>query len=885
VWTSDSPKLPLAEMAREELLGLVANQQWPEIQQTTNILTTYGYLGNPQQNAQLAATSHWANASAAEYGGEEPIDEESSVLDVRWRHPLSIELSKEGFNVLAELEVALANRAYKDACQIVTSTRGAGAFGLLPSGKDSRLWSSFPLAVSDTMRRFPKMQETMREQYGAVGLLRVKRSMGEADDRSLEMATVQFYGTPAAALAHFWLGDRSLAAGDFVRAIRHYMQAEADAEVALRSQITAHRRLASALAGEDWGTTVTNPVRMGENQMPAERFEALVTELLQREKSASGGAELPSDASALSAKRVRTPLELMPAPVPTAFLTTARGKLERLAGAPPGAAQQSAQAANVDWVAGNFAGVVEKDLLYYTDGAQATAWNLPSGTQVWRTAIAGPGGSAQQLGLFPLRPLLVEGLLVVRRRIQQGYGIVALRAENGELAWQAEGQLNEAYKYTGISDPVAWSDEILSLAAEPLGKQSLVSLLAHDANSGRLRRKLPVGLFSQAWLQYQACSLVVHGDSVIAVLGGSALCFDPEGELRWVRRLGWISPDIALDFGTREVLPPAIHGERMYVAAPGTQGLECLDVSTGKLLWKRPLCAAQRTLGVQQGVAVVETAAGLVGFDTASGEMRWQVDDSQRLNGACSMGPGGMVYTRKVAAPEPNQFHPQLVWIDPVTGQEKARSTLWQLQASHPGFGPIFSTKSQTFALFGDNATQLSREVFELTPDSVGEPLEIEPEVAALPLQNWTSEVSPRMVEAVQSVLPEWTVLNADSGPLAGLVPEHLGRKNVLALKTANNRPTRLARFVKVSERGQTTLELDFASQPSGTTILLARVGDMTLWRKKIVGAETAGAWQQVQIDLTPFAGLAVWVQIQQIPTGQANEEAFLSQAEVKHSP
>ena len=65
-----------------------------------------------------------------------------------WRHPLVVELSKEGYNVLAEFRAALEARAYRDACQIISAASENGTLGLLPDDRDPDLMVSLPGAVA-----------------------------------------------------------------------------------------------------------------------------------------------------------------------------------------------------------------------------------------------------------------------------------------------------------------------------------------------------------------------------------------------------------------------------------------------------------------------------------------------------------------------------------------------------------------------------------------------------------------------------------------------------------------------------------------------------------------------------------------------------------------
>jgi hypothetical protein len=166
---------------------------------------------------------------------------------------------------------------------------------LLPDAKDSRLLVSLPAAVSLAMREYPKLRQTMSEQFGARGRLRVRQAIAEGDLTALEAATMQFCGTEAASEAHLWLGDRSLAAGDFLHAIGQYRQA---LDGKLPAMLVQPRlRLAAAMLGREEGKPVATPVSFNGLELKADEFEALVEEMLARGDSAEMSMSMPDDAS------------------------------------------------------------------------------------------------------------------------------------------------------------------------------------------------------------------------------------------------------------------------------------------------------------------------------------------------------------------------------------------------------------------------------------------------------------------------------------------------------------------------------------------------------------------------------------------------------------
>src|SRR5690606_1450564 len=125
------------------------------------------------------------------------------------------------------------------ACQTISTAGISGLLGLLPDSKEPDLFVSLPRAVALAVRDHPELRETMRSEFGPVGLLRVRQAMAEANAEAIETATVQFYGTDAASEAHRWLGDRALAAGKFAQAVDQYREGLRHAPPGLRPDLLA----------------------------------------------------------------------------------------------------------------------------------------------------------------------------------------------------------------------------------------------------------------------------------------------------------------------------------------------------------------------------------------------------------------------------------------------------------------------------------------------------------------------------------------------------------------------------------------------------------------------------------------------------------------------
>ena len=148
-------------------------------------------------------------------------------------------------------------------------------------------------------------------------------------------------------------------------------------------------------------------------------------------------------------------------------------------------------------------------------------------------------------------------------------------------------------------------------------------------------------------------------------------------------------------------------------------------------------------------------------IDPATGKSRWfhdvekRLDGEKRLDAVVCGSPGGLVYTQAEPIRGENNWRPTLVWVDPATGQTKARTTLEQLKHERPKFGPLFAAGERRFAFFGRGEQDPNREIVELVPKST--PL-VGPGAGAT-FGRWNPTTDLFLQAAAAQVLPEWTLL------------------------------------------------------------------------------------------------------------------------------
>ena len=131
------------------------------------------------------------------------------------QHPFIEELNKEGFNLLGDFQSAMASKAYRDACQIITSSDASETLGLWPDTQDPHLLVSINGAIDLAMAHDNQLRQTMIREFGPIGMLQVRQAMNEGDSSAVAAAVARYRGTDAAATADIWLGDRAISTGDF----------------------------------------------------------------------------------------------------------------------------------------------------------------------------------------------------------------------------------------------------------------------------------------------------------------------------------------------------------------------------------------------------------------------------------------------------------------------------------------------------------------------------------------------------------------------------------------------------------------------------------------------------------------------------------------------
>lgn len=912
------PPFTAQQAAAMELTALVqAGDQDERVFELIDRLAFWNTNSHPNHSWWSPVDPIYSTVVWAELTAHRSLDGDTQAerfsLPFRWktilkpiRQTLAQRVSKEAYNVMAEFQAAIDGSAFNDACQIIASSDTVDLIGLLPDGRDRRLLVSFPNAVALAMDRYPTLRANMNNEFGQVGRLRVRQAMESGDANQIEAATVQYYGTVAAAESEMWLGDRALAAGQFARARSYYSRALSGfrrnslVNTPETKALDARIRLAASLMGETSAESESVepvPVSFAGQELTADQFTALLTEL-------AGRAPTESSSETLAGGQSRSPtgLRLSPRlPEIAGYKTEVRGRYEGDMGDRAGA---GASLPDINWVSRQLAIEVDGTEAILTNRFQVSSIDLNAGTVKWRRDLGGDHGYAHQWPMLPMRALLTPNAIFGRWLTKKGIELMRVNRADGNLVWRNNPPQQVA------SDPMLVRGRLVAFAVEQqYAGPRVVTLLTLHPETGTVLNSVPVLQMLDAWPNAtQVCQATTHDGRIYATVAGVALCCDGQGQTLWVRRRDAMDPalDVRLRY-TRTWVPPLVAGDRLIVTQPECPTIECLDIETGRMLWQHVSLDLQRIVAHVDGRLLFQTRSGLECLDVESGQPQWLYPAADLHDGIAVLDPpppstapadetpppeAGILIARRTRLLEgrKNMFVPTLVWLDASTGHEVARQMLQPLVDTEPFVGPIIATPDKTWLFFAKNRKTPQREIRELIRDDALQT------IATASHNHWapwhpefrlatysdnriarphlTNQELPWAVHrALDAVCPGWILLAGNQPKESGLRPDHRSQKNALALQI--NPPSvpaekleqlgdssvdaiRLVREVTLPSGNGAVLKFKIGHD-AGQSLKLAVEADGTRLYSALVNDETApNGWQAAHVPLDQFAGKTV---------------------------
>ena len=142
-----------------------------------------------------------------------------------------------------------------------------------------------------------------------------------------------------------------------------------------------------------------------------------------------------------------------------------------------------------------------------------------------------------------------------------------------------------------------------------------------------------------------------------------------------------------------------------------------------------------------------------------------------------------------------------------------------------------------------------------------------------------TSKAGSNLAADVATFAPGWKVRDWGGPSMKpGLRTQWDGRKKVLLTHPLSKTvPCVLSRKIEVPVGKKTVLDLEVTNHPKGNWKLVVRVNGKEALSKDIEGTK----WQQVQVDLSKYAGTTVNIELENRATGWAHEAAYWSRIEI----
>jgi outer membrane protein assembly factor BamB len=867
LWSFSSGDAFAESLATGEMLDLAAAGHWGE----TELLARFGRIHHVSPSV-----FEWAETLT---GRRRPPKAKQGArrkpLPSNWQAALLLDLDKDGTTDLGEIEAALRAQSYREAGRILTHIQGHSDRSLLPDSSDGQRLMCWPVAIAGLVEAHPELRTLLRTEFAPEGRLQLRRALDEKDEMALEALALRFPGTDEAAEALLWLGDRCLVDGDPALAVGRYRQALRMTEGALRRRIEDRLQLTAALLGQPVTTLPAEDIKFGDMRLSPAALQAL------RQKRRADGVD----------SRWAAGLPPQLAPAPSVFDVEPRGRFEGETGDKPTALPLlfPAGARFEDWFARQIALAADGNRLIVSNRFQVDCYALPSGELQWRTALSRDAARqempapANEYPLTPMRPVIAGPRLFVRRLMRGPGGptimapvavatLACLDIATGSVLWSTTNHRTGQLHY--VSDPLVIQDQVFVVgqkrAAE--GDGALV-LMIHDRSNGTLLAERLLAPVRASLDDQRGCQLTAREDSCLATVGGSVLCFDLAGNLRWARRPLWIPPEADAHWVYQSHEPPLIIGDRCFVVQPGVLNLVSLDPETGRLYWQKAVIGLRRLAGCVDGRLIVQIDSGFLCLDAATGTEQWRHEVPHLLSSVLCGGPGGLLYSTADAIPgEKGLYHPTLVWVDLESGREKTSFPLDSLRHVEPRLGPLFVAGGRLWAFAGKGG-DLTRDLIELVPK--GQDLPATP--AATEWEAWARNAPGPLHAAAARVLPGWTVFDGKAHPKIG-VAEFQGERNVLCAPAS----FAIGRHLTIPAEGNPRLVLRVNNEAKKACKLAVDVDGKRLWLQDVYFPTTGDQWKDWEVDFSAFKGQRVWVVVRHLSSDPAAACSFWSKIELR---
>lgn len=673
------------ELFNAEVLAAIEQDRWDDVLDSCETIRRY-YAHDPGRLTRDFPVLKWAGGIAVRHVTRSNIHQDY-LSEGRSASMLVEDLSKEAYNISAELTAALKGGAIADACRLITQIPESATEGLAPSGSDPDHLYSVPAAIQMAVQNHEGLKEQMRNEYSKLAQIRVNAAIQRGDRRVVELVTLQYFDTRAAAEAHLWLGDQATAAGDFAMALQHYLKAARSAEAPLSNEIRTRLLMLGHLPENSTESTASEELSIGSTSL-------------------SAGAVLEATQNMLGTRPLSKKQAAVDVPLDEAWPKAGKIKASDLrldwkwgndSKSVPGPMRKSTP----DWRGKYLASTVVAGVAYASNRFEVARIDLKEPKLAWKQGPRNKEpGKAHHYPLTRCKPLVVEDQVVVRMLHEKSFALYGLDRENGTIIWDA----NLDGKLILATDPVVVQGRVLIVTLREVSQSTYIVRLSRiDLKSGEIIESQPLFRIRDTWFDRGIGNLVLHREQLLIDLGGVLASCDISGHLQWVRKQLTFPRDIDERWGEQQLSNLVLSTDRGLAFHAGALRLESFDVATGKLLWTSSAANVQSIRRLDDSTFLEEHPAHWKRRTLTTGETLQSIDKPEHLVHWHLTG-GELIAVVEKESQEKEQQEPSLgvMQLFPTEQLSQRFPTLAAPPDKTPAVGPAFFGDDRWFLWFSE---------------------------------------------------------------------------------------------------------------------------------------------------------------------------------------
>ncbi|MBA2113734.1 outer membrane protein assembly factor BamB family protein [Bremerella alba] len=682
------------ERFNAEMLMAIEQGRWNDILDNCEAMRRY-YPHDPRKLRSEFPIINWAGGIAVRHSGR--ANQAADYLTEGRSTTLLVEdLSKEAYNISAELNAALESDAIADACRLITQIPESAAEGLAPSGSDPDHLFSVTAAIQMAVQNHEALQDQMEKEHSDLAQLRVNSAIQRGDRKIVELVTLQFFDTQAAAEAHLWLGDQATSAGDFASSLQHYIKAARSADGPLKSKVDARLLMLGHMPSGDQAEP-TEPISIGSTTLTA---SSLIDQTGVIRTAQTAQQEVARTDAALGA-HAKWPE--MASINPTGF--TLKGSWGRESGRVPSAVKET----NFDWHGQALGMTLLGDQAYICNRFEIAKLDLKNKKEIWtRSQRDKDRGKAHDYPYTRCVPLIVGDMVVTRMLHEKGFALYGFDRESGDQRWVT----NLDDQMVLATDPISVQGRVLIVTLREVSQSTFAVRLSRvDLTTGEILDSHPLFRIRDTWFDRGIGNVVAHREQLLIDLGGALASCDISGHLQWVRKQLTFPQKIDSRWSGQQLSNIEIFGNQAISFHAGALRLECFDVATGTLRWTIPATNVQSIELLDDETLLVEETDRWLLVSEASGKVASQIAKPENLLSWHRTQDAliGLTYHKPVE--KDGKATLQVVRVDVLSGEVQPLQSTEVAGKELPAAGPFFYGAEKWFLWFHEDQKKDERQV------------------------------------------------------------------------------------------------------------------------------------------------------------------------------